>query len=160
MGFAYSINSNGYVSFRAVDDSSEIVSGEAYFATTPTTAELQSAFAGYTAAVTAQTAQTAAAALLAGGLIITSTSTPALNGTYGTRPQDQINVTGLQTAIAASAFPGFYFDNGGAKHTMTAAAFTALATAILDFIVAVDAALETALAGGAWVAPSASVTIA
>lgn len=156
-GYAYS---NNGLSSRAVEADWPLASGEVYFATLPAAAELQSAFPGYDAAVTAQTARAAAAALLAGGLTITSISTSALNGTYGTGMQDEININGLQAAVAANVFPGFYRDKALVRHTMTAAQFTAIATAILNFTVAVDEALATALGGGAWVAPSASATIA
>lgn len=102
----------------------------------------------------------AAAVLQAGGLTITSTSMPALSGTYGAAPQDEINITGLQVAVANNVFPGYYRDIAGAKHTMTGGQFTAIATAVLDFIVAVEEARDAALAGGTWVAPASSVTIA
>jgi hypothetical protein len=102
-----------------------------------------------------------AQALLAGGLAITSTGTPSLDGTYGTAlPDDEANLTGMQAAVAAGVFPGFYRDKGVVKHTMTGAQFTAIATAILNFIVAVEEALDTAMAGGAWTPPSNAVTIA
>ena len=101
----------------------------------------------------------AAAALIRAGLTVTSTSTPALNGTYGLLPQDEINITGLQHAVVADVFPGFYRDRNGGRHTMTGEQFTALATALLGFLVAIDEAKAAALAGGAWVAPPATATI-
>lgn len=101
----------------------------------------------------------AAAALLAAGLTITSAGTPALNGIYGTSPQDQVNMTGLQVSVAAGVFPGSVRDRAGAKHEMTAAQFTAIATAILGFIVAINDARAAALAGGAWVAPATEANI-
>lgn len=94
-----------------------------------------------------------AAALMAGGLTIASAGTPALDGVYGCSLQDQINVTALQSAVAAGVFPGFLRDRAGARHDMTGAQFTAIATAIMGFIVAISNARAAALAGGAWVAP-------
>jgi hypothetical protein len=102
----------------------------------------------------------AASALLAGGLAVTSAGTPALSGTYGTTTQDQINITGLQAAVAQNVFPGFYRDRAGARHDMTGVQFTAIATAVMTFVVAVDEAVATALGGGAWVAPAAVANIA
>ena len=102
----------------------------------------------------------AAAALIAGGLAIVSAGTAALNGTYGTTAQDEINITGLQVAVNVNAFPGFYRDRAGARHAMTGAQFTAIATAAMTFIVAVEEAKAAALAGGAWAAPAAQANIA
>lgn len=101
----------------------------------------------------------AAAELLTGGITVTSTSTPSLNGTYAAAAQDEINITGLQVAIANNVFPGFYRDVAGNKHTMTGPQFTSIATAVLNFAVAVENAMQAALAGGAWIAPSSAVTI-
>jgi hypothetical protein len=102
----------------------------------------------------------AGAALLAGGLAITSTSTPALNGTYGCGMQDEINAASLQGAVSAGVFPGFYRDQAGVRHVMTGLQFTAIATAIMTFIVAVEEAKAMALGGGAWAPPATAVTLA
>ena len=102
----------------------------------------------------------AAAALLANGLAISSTGTPALNGAYGCSMQDEVNAASLQAATAAGVFPGFYRDQVGTRHIMTGAQFTAIATAIMTFIVAIGEARETALDGAAWAPPATSVTIA
>lgn len=101
----------------------------------------------------------AASAMLAAGLAVTSTGTPALNGTYACASQDQINITSLQVAVTANVFPGFLRDRAGAAHTMTAPQFTSIAEALLAFVVAVNQAKAAALGGGAWVAPAAEVTI-
>lgn len=102
----------------------------------------------------------AAAAMLSAGVTINSTSTPAINGTYGTSPQDEINYTGLQVAVANGVFPGWIRDKANNKHTMTGPQCTAVTTAILDFIVAVEEARDDALAGtAAWAAPPNIVTI-
>jgi hypothetical protein len=104
--------------------------------------------------------RTAAVALLAGGLAISSTSTPAINGTYGCSMQDEVNASSLQAAVSAGVFPGHYRDQAGDRHLMTGAQFTALATAIMTFIVAIEEARQTALDGAAWSPPPAAVTIA
>lgn len=102
----------------------------------------------------------AATQLLAAGLTVTSAGTPDLTGTYGCSTQDEINITGLQAAVAANAFIGWYRDITGKKHTMTGVQFTAIATAVLNFVAAVEEAKAAALAGGAWVAPQAAAEIA
>ena len=102
----------------------------------------------------------AAATLQANGLTVTSSSTPALNGVYAIGQQDEINIVSLQVAVQNGIFPGWLRDKAGTKHTMTAAQFTTLATAVLQFVAALDDALATALAGGAWAPPGNSVTIA
>lgn len=117
------------------------------------------ALVSYTPPPAALTPAQQAQALLLAGLTITSTSTPSLNGTYGASQQDEINVTALQVAVANNVFPGFYRDKSGTKHTMTSAQFTEIATAIMDFVVAVDEAEATATAGGTWTAPSNAATI-
>ena len=101
----------------------------------------------------AQIAQAAYAAALAAGLAIASTGTPALNGVYDISPASEGNWAGSEAAVAAGVFRGAYRLSNGAKVTMTAAQFTAIATAAYDYI----AALDDALAGGAW--PSNTVTV-
>jgi hypothetical protein len=95
-----------------------------------------------------------------GGLAITSAANPMLNGTYGSSQTDETNVTGMQVAVAAGVFPGFYRDAGGGRHAMTGVEFTAIATALLRFIVEIEEAKATALEGGAWSAPASTVNIA
>lgn len=74
------------------------------------------------------------------GCAIVSTATPLLNGTYGILPQDEINLSGLQSAInAAQPWLGYIRDTSGVKHTMTAAQFTPLADALLQYIAGIDA---------------------
>lgn len=126
--------------------------------TAPQRAAVEAVFAAHDPARPDPVAE--AAKLLRAGVTITSTATPALDGTYGTTQQDETNITGLQVSIAAGAFPGFCRDIAGNRKAMTAAEFTSLATALMGFIVAVDEAKAAALAGGAWVAPSATVAIA
>lgn len=97
--------------------------------------------------------------LLTTGLAITSSGDPTINGTYGTAQADEIVITGLQVAVKASVFPGFFRDIAGKRHAMTAEQFIAIATALLGFIVNVDEAKEAALAGETWVAPSTQTRI-
>jgi hypothetical protein len=101
------------------------------------------------------------AAALSAGVAIASTSAPALNATYGCAAQDEINITAMQTAILtnASLFPGYWRNLAGAKVTMTAAQFTAIATAIMDYIVALDDWLAASVGTSAPL-PAAAATIA
>lgn len=110
----------------------------------------------------------AATVLLAGGIAITSTGTPALNGTYAIDPASQAKITAEQLYIATTG----KFTNGqttkawadiaGALHTFpTPAEFTAFAEAIAAVVDAVLAAQIAALeSGGSWTAPSMTATIA
>lgn len=100
--------------------------------------------------------------LIAGGLAITSTGTSSINGTYDVSIAGQDNMVAMQTAIAVNSalFPGFWRTISGTKITMTAAQFTEIATAALNFVVACDNALDTIQTGGTASWPSASVTIA
>jgi hypothetical protein len=126
-------------------------------------------FGGWTAAIAAAEATIAANAaaaqwntLIAGGLAITSTGTPALNGTYGTDPGSEFNVVALQAATSENSalFPGYYRLANGTRITMTAAQFVEIATAILDFVKGCDDALATAQQGGmpSWPATTATIT--
>ena len=92
---------------------------------------------------------------------VTSSSTPALNGTYGTSMQDQVNLTALQTSITAGVpWIGYLRDIIGVSHTMTAVQFTSIAAAILGFVAAADAAYAAAVAGQSPTWPSNQVTVA
>lgn len=156
----YAYSNNG-LACRAWNNPAALQPGEVYFTQVPTSAQLAAAFPGYAAAAAAQAGQAAYNAAIAAGCAIVSTGTPGLSGTYGISPQDEINITSLQTGIAAGApWLGYYRDASGAQHTMTAPQFTAIATAILGYVEALEAALATALAGGAWAAPATPVTIA
>lgn len=94
------------------------------------------------------------AAAIARGLVVTSTSTPALNGTYGVSPNDQSDIA------AEAQFVGLYqeFTNGqqtfawadatGVLHTFpSTAAFMAFAKAAAQYVSACKQA---------WVAASAA----
>ncbi|MDE1943472.1 MAG: hypothetical protein KGI47_10085, partial [Betaproteobacteria bacterium] len=73
--------------------------------------------------LTLNTAQQTYDMLIAGGITLTSTVTPALNGTYSTNETAQKNISGIVTGIAASlGLPGGgttfqYQDATGAFHT-------------------------------------------
>lgn len=99
------------------------------------------------------------AAAIKSGLAIVSISSPELNGTYGIAPQDEINLTGLQVAVSASVFPGYCRDMAGTKHVLSAAQFTVLATAVLNYIAALDEARQAALTGASATWPTEPVTI-
>jgi hypothetical protein len=120
------------------------------------------ALAAAEAALAVVAAQTQYDALIAGGLAITSTGTPALNGTYGTDPNSEFNAVALQAAIVtnSSLFPGYYRLQNGTKVTMTAAQFTEIATALLTFVEVCDNALATAQQGGTPGWPTTTATIA
>lgn len=163
-GFAYS---NNGLSFRAVDSAAECQSGEVYFAETPTMAQLQAAFTGYNAAISAQEAQATYAAAVTAGLTITSTGTPALDGTYALDQASQENIIAEQVCIntnglftngqSTRAWP----DKAGVFHTFPSIAeFKTFAIAVAAYVDALDGALAAAEQGGSPSWPSASVTIA
>ncbi len=103
-----------------------------------------------------------AAALIAGGLTITSTGTPALNGTYSTDATAQQNIQAVQIYIQANGkFPGSsgtypWLDKAGQPHVFpTISEFTAFATAVADFV----ADLQMIVYTGAGTLPAATATI-
>lgn len=107
------------------------------------------------------------AALVAGGLAITSTGTPAVTGTYAIDDDQQDVITRLQTYIAKNGtFPGglssvqLRLANGAYIAIPSVTVFQEIGTAIGNFVADLDNAELTALAGGSWVAPSATATIA
>ncbi|MDE2426328.1 MAG: hypothetical protein KGO96_10530 [Elusimicrobia bacterium] len=141
----------------------------AWPANEPPQTDVEVNLSGYAAALAAAEATLATAAaqaqyatLLAGGLAITSTGTPALDGTYATDQQSEFNVVALQAAITVNAanFPGYYRLKNGARVTMTAAQFTAIAAALLTFVEAADEAVATAAQGGTPTWPAATATVA
>lgn len=105
--------------------------------------------------------------LIGAGVTITSTGTPALNGTYAVDDQTQLKIIGLLARIANGlGFPPGnsatldYGDVQGNVHTFTETAFKNLAVALGDFVLAATGVLQSRLNGGndAW--PSPNVTIA
>lgn len=81
-----------------------------------------------------------AAALLAAGLTISSTSTPALDGTYATDSVSQQHIQAEIIAIltnntfAEGTSSIAWLDAAGASHTFTVAQFKAFATAVAAFV--------------------------
>ena len=99
---------------------------------------------------------------LSGGIQITSTSTPALDGTYAVDPMSQSDIIAIETSInAGKGFPGRgtafnYPDASGALHSFTEANFTNFAAAIRDYVYAA----KSVIGGTATALPSPAVTIA
>lgn len=125
--------------------------------------------AAVTAAIkeaTLQQAQQTFVALMSSGVVLTSTGTPALNGTYATDVNAQQEITSIMTGIADGlGLPGGgstfgYQDTSGIIHQFDATHFSNLAKAIRDFVYNCDAALATIQAGGTASFPSNQVTIA
>ncbi len=116
--------------------------------------------------VTLNSAQVEYESLLSGGIVLTSTGTPALNGTYSVNAAAQHNISGVMSGIAnGMGLPGggstfSYQDSSGAFHAFDVTHFTALAKAVRDFVYGCDVALATAQAGGTPTWPSNQVTIA
>ena len=139
----YAYSNNG-LSFRAITSSADLEAGEVEFNGLATSAELAAAFSGYTAAVAAQQVPINAAAALAGGLAVTSTSTSSLNGTYAVDSNTTAEINAEITSIllnttftdgtTALAWP----DVTGAAHSFNVAQFKALATAIASFVTSVN----------------------
>ena len=104
--------------------------------------------------------------ILAQGCALTSTGTPALNGTYALDKDSQSNISAIADGIAnGKGLPGGgstfnYPDVMGAQHAFDAAHFVAAAAAFETFIYDFDQALETLVSGGTATMPVASVTIA
>ncbi len=105
-------------------------------------------------------------AVSAAGVAVTSTGTPALDGTYSILDRDISNITALATGIAAGKpLPGGgstfnYPDITGAAHAFSAANFLNFGTAIEDYVYNYRETLLTLLGGGSGSLPSSSLTIA
>lgn len=114
----------------------------------------------------AQQAQATFDALIAGGITLTSTGTPALNGTYSTHSVAQANISAIQIGIGSGmGLPGgsatfAYLDSAGGQHQFSAANFTAFAIAVRDFVYHSLIALATIEGGGTATFPLNTVTIA
>lgn len=110
------------------------------------------------------TPQQLATAAMAAGLVVTSTSTPALNGTYGLDSNSQQNVIGTVTAILLTGnFPNGqttmpWVDQNNVAHMWPSTTeFKAFATAFSTFVS--NVALYAASNGAAGSIPSNEVTI-
>jgi len=108
----------------------------------------------------AQLAQTAYNAAVVAGVIIVSTGTPALNGTYpldqtsiGRITSEQVFITNTSKFTNGQTTRG-WLDSSGAPHMFPSIAeFTAFAETIALYDDALITALTVGLAGGVWVAP-------
>jgi hypothetical protein len=112
-------------------------------------------------AVTPTPAQLAANAINA-GLTISSTSTPAINGTYAVDANAQSKLNAVTTYVMLNnAFPANqsampWADMSGAAHALSIANFKAFATAIANYVAELDLYANGALT----TIPANTVTIA
>lgn len=92
-----------------------------------------------------QTLAQQAAAAMSAGLQITSTVTPALNGTYAVDQLSQMDIIAIETSLSAGkGLPGGaasfgYQDVTGAFHSFTPANFKDFAAAVRDYVYALRA---------------------
>lgn len=161
--YAYSNNGLG---FRVVPSDYIVQPGEVLLPTnnaSPT--QLAAAFPGYAAAIAARQVTAGSAVALNAGIAITSTGTPALNGTYAL---DQGSINAIDEVVlyidtngtfpeGAATLP--YPDAAGAMHVFPSVAeFKAFATAAADLVALID---EYASSGGTVGSiPSNVITIA
>lgn len=146
----------------------QLQAGQVEFAEIPTTAQLEAAFSGYAAAAAAAAVPAQYAAAIAAGLAITSTGTPAVNGTYACDENQQDVITRLQTYIAKTGvFPGglssiqLRLVSGAYISIPSVAVFQNIATAIGNYVADADNAELAVLAGSSsWSAPGNAATIA
>ena len=103
-----------------------------------------------------------AATLMANGLTITSTATPALNGTYGADDGSTANISAIVTGlVAGQGFPPtgattfLYQELSGIPHEFGETDFTNLATAIRNFVYVCKAVIN----GGLTDLPANTATI-
>lgn len=124
--------------------------------------ELVSPIPPTAAQLAAQALIQSAQSMLATGLALVSTSTPALNGTYACDQLSQMDIIAIETSInAGKGFPGGattfnYPDHTGVMHSFTETNFTDFAAAVRDYVYA----LKSVIAGASTTLPAASATIA
>lgn len=159
--FAYS---NNGLSFRAVDPDYEAQNGEVIFPAYATPAQLTSAFNGYVAAAAAQDALVGAYNAMNEGIIITSTATGSLNGTYPVDSVSQANINGIISYILVNnSFPAGasqlpWYDIDGEAHAFTSVdQFKSFATAVADYVAALS--IYSSSGGKSGALPSNAVTI-
>ena len=138
--------------------------------TPPGYAELSDTDPRYTAYVAAQATLELAFntfnVLINGGIVLTSTGTPTLNGTYSTTELAQSGITAIVTGIAAGlGLPGGgttfqYLDSSNIAHTFDQSHFTAFAAAVRNFVYECKITLAAIQTGGTATFPSNVVTIA
>ena len=103
-----------------------------------------------------------AAAALAAGLMITSTSTPSISGTYAVDQLTQMDIIAIETSLnAGRGFPGGattfnYPDTSGALHAFSETNFTNFAAAVRDYVYG----LKSVIAGASMTLPGSMATIA
>lgn len=162
-----------YLAWLAAGNSPSIIGANAGLSTAAAFAELYDVLAAQVPSVAAAVATAwlgagylippqALALVFARGVVITSTGTPAVNGTYGIDPVNQAKIAFVSSYITLhSAFPNSqstltHLDLAGAPHVFpTTTLFQAFATAVADFVTAVD---EAYIASSSW--PSNAKTIA
>jgi hypothetical protein len=102
---------------------------------------------------------------LAAGIVITSTATPALNGTYSINEESQRFISGTAAGIAArNRLPGgqatfAYGDAAGQTHAFSQQDFLNFADAVEDYVYLLYATAQQLLAGQSAPWPSNAVTI-
>ena len=114
--------------------------------------------------VNAAAAQAKYAALIAGGLTITSTGTPAINGTYGTAASDQANFNAVQTYVLTTGTlqqtpQPWFLQNGTPVMIPSAAVFREISTAVANFVTNAKVAAAESAAGQSVTWPSSSVSV-
>ncbi|WDD94657.1 hypothetical protein Bsp3421_004791 [Burkholderia sp. FERM BP-3421] len=115
-----------------------------------------------TAEVAAQELLLSAQSMFSAGIAISSTSTPALNGTYACDQLSQMDIIAIETSInAGKGFPGGattfnYPDVSGVMHAFSEANFTNFAAAVRNYVYA----LKSVIAGVSTTLPSSTAEIA
>jgi hypothetical protein len=120
-----------------------------------------------TAPLTAKEMKKAATAqyqlLTSAGITITSTGTPAVNGTYGVAPGDQENFDsaeiGINNNIVTFPLTWELLGSTSAVSIPNSTVFLEIAKAAFDFVQACIYAADTAAAGGTPTWPSPDITI-
>jgi hypothetical protein len=119
-----------------------------------------------TPATAAAQAQAQYNAAIAAGVVVTSTSTPAFNGTYSISDTAQSNIQANQTSILTNGkftngqTTRAWLDINGTPHTFqSTAVFTSFAEAVGAYVDALIIQLGVAQSGGTPTWPSNAVTI-
>lgn len=159
------VYSNNGLSFRAVPADYIVQIGEVIFPDIATPQELNSAFTGYAAAISAEQIPVQAAAAIAAGLMVTSIGSPQINGVYGCDDESTSNFVKVEAYVLRNnTFPGPSNTQPWVTHTgdvviiPSVAIFNELATAIANYVALVQIYLYSNGTNGSL--PSANVTIA
>lgn len=159
------VYSNNGLSFGTKDPGYQVQPGEVAFDHLATDVELAAAFPSYTAAKAIAQAPAQFDAAVSAGLTITSTGTPALNGTYAVDTAARDVISAVEAGIAGGkGLPGGgstfnHLDIAGVPHAFDATSFPNFAAAVRDYYYALIQTLVSIKGGhgGTW--PSASATI-